>query len=147
MEMVAPLGPVYQAGTLSGNPLSTAAGIATLEQLSAPGTYETLEQRGASLARGLRAAAAAAGVPLTVQRMGSMLTPFFTDAPVRSLDDARRSDTRRFAAFFHGLLDEGVYPPPSQFEAWMVSLAHTEDDVHLVCEAASRALAGRAAGR
>jgi glutamate-1-semialdehyde 2,1-aminomutase len=140
MQMVAPAGPVYQAGTLSGNPLSTAAGLATLTELSKPGVYDELERRGAALEEGLRSAAAEAGVPLTVQRVGSMLTPFFTPDPVRNLEDAKRSDTARFAAFFHAMLAEGVALPPSQFEAWMVSLAHTDDDIGLVVAAASRAL-------
>jgi glutamate-1-semialdehyde 2,1-aminomutase len=141
MEMVAPAGPVYQAGTLSGNPLSTAAGLATLTELSRPGTYEELDRRGALLEEGLRSAAEAAGVTVTVQRVGSMLTPFFTGEPVRNLDDARQSDTKRFATFFHAMLDEGVSVPPSQFEAWMVSMAHTDDDLGRVVEAAGRAFA------
>ena len=141
MEMVAPAGPVYQAGTLAGNPLSTAAGLATLQELSQPGVYEELDRRGALLEEGLRSAAAAAAVPVTVQRVGSMLTPFFTDGEVRNLEDAQLCDTKRFAAFFHAMLEGGVSVPPSQFEAWMVSMAHTDDDLGQVVDVATRAFA------
>jgi glutamate-1-semialdehyde 2,1-aminomutase len=144
MEMVAPSGPVYQAGTLSGNPVSVSAGLATLRVLQAPGAYETLEERGARLESGLAGAAAAAGVPLTVQRAGSMLTPFFTDGPVHDLDSARTARTDRFAAFFTGMLEAGVSIPPSQFEAAFVSLAHTASDIDEIVDAASAVLAALA---
>jgi len=126
MEQIAPAGPVYQAGTLSGNPLAMRAGIETLDILSAPGTYERLEALGARLAGGLAAAAAEAGVPATVNRVGSMLTAFFTDGPVTDYVSAVRSDTKRYATFFHGMLERGVYLAPSQFEAAFLSTAHDE---------------------
>ena len=126
MERVAPLGPVYQAGTLSGNPLAVAAGLAMLELLGAPGFYEGLERQGARLERILREAAAAAGAPLTVQRVGSMLTAFFRDAPVANFADAAASDTARFARWHRALLARGIYWPPSQFEAAFVSGAHDD---------------------
>ncbi len=124
MDQVAPAGPVYQAGTLSGNPLAMRAGIETLDILSAPGTYERLESLGARLADGLAAAAAQAGVPSTVNRVGSMLTAFFTDGPVTDYASAVRSDTKRYATFFHGMLVRGVYLAPSQFEAAFLSTVH-----------------------
>lgn len=128
MEQVAPAGPVYQAGTLSGNPLSVAAGIATLRALDAD-VYASLEHRGGALQEGLDAAAKDAGIPVRIQRVGSMLTPFFTADHVRTLDDAKRTDSTRYAAFFHGLLARGVSTPPSAFEAWFVSMAHTPADI------------------
>jgi len=124
MQRVSPLGPVYQAGTLSGNPLAVAAGLATLELLREPGVYERLEQNSAAVESAFTDAAAAANVQLTVQRVGSMLTPFFGPGPVRSWDDAARCDRARFGRFHRALLDQGVHWPPSQFEAGFVSLAH-----------------------
>src|SRR5581483_5739579 len=129
MRLIAPEGPVYQAGTLSGNPVAMAAGAATLRQLHTPGCYDRLESLGKRLEDGIVQAAARAGATVTVQRVGSMLTPFFTDQPVRDESAARRCDTRLYGRFLHGLLDRGVYAPPSQFEAWFVSLAHTERDL------------------
>ncbi|HEX2677956.1 MAG TPA: aminotransferase class III-fold pyridoxal phosphate-dependent enzyme, partial [Polyangiales bacterium] len=126
MQRVSPLGPVYQAGTLSGNPLACAAGLATLELLRAPGTYEKLEMQSRKLEDMLVSTAKRAGVELTVQRVGSMLTPFFSSGPVRSWDDAARSDKAKFARMHRALLDHGVYWPPSQFEAGFVSLAHDD---------------------
>jgi glutamate-1-semialdehyde 2,1-aminomutase len=126
MEQVAPLGGVYQAGTLSGNPLAVAAGLATLRALESPESYRRLERLGAQLEAGLTAAAAAAGVPLTVNRVGSMLTSFFSGAPVVDLASAKRSDTARYAKFFHAMLARGVFLAASQFEAAFVSLAHTD---------------------
>jgi glutamate-1-semialdehyde 2,1-aminomutase len=140
MELVAPLGPVYQAGTLSGNPLAMAAGAATLKELSQPGAYERLDELAAQLAQGLQEAAQEAGVPLQLNRVGSMLTPFFTDQPVVDYASAQRADTQRYARFFWGLVEQGVYPPPSQFEAWFISLAHTPEDVERTIEAAREAL-------
>jgi glutamate-1-semialdehyde 2,1-aminomutase len=139
MDWVAPAGPVYQAGTLSGNPLAVAAGLKTLEILRRPGTYERLEVISKKLAWGLAAAAAKAGVPLTVNRVGSMFTCFFTHHPVTDYASAKRSDTGKFARFFRALLERGVYFPPSQFEAAFVSTAHSEADVTLTREAAAEA--------
>lgn len=142
MRQVAPLGPVYQAGTLSGNPLAVAAGLATLRTLQADaGAYERLERLGARLERGVRGAAEKAGVPLTVNRVGSMLTAFFCEGPVRSYTEARRADTKRYARYFHGLRERGVYVAPSQFEAAFVSLAHTEADLAEAERAATEAMA------
>jgi len=142
MERVAPLGPVYQAGTLSGNPLAVAAGLATLAALRQGDPYARLEALGARLERGLRTAAEKAGVPLTVNRVGSMLTGFFTGDPVTDYATARRADTKRYAAFFHGLRERGVYVAPSQFEAAFVSLAHSETDLDAAARAAEEALSG-----
>lgn len=129
MSQISPSGSVYQAGTLSGNPLATAAGLATLEICRQPETYPLLSQRTARLADGLRDAASAAGVPVTINRIGSMITPFFVPepgTPVRNLEEATRCNTAGFATFFTAMLDGGVYLPPSQFESWFVGLAHTE---------------------
>ena len=141
MQVVAPLGPAYQAGTLSGNPLATAAGIACLHELVKPGVYDTLEALGAEAEAGLLAAGDATGVPLTVNRVGSMLTAFFTESSVSTWDEAASSDTGQYAAFFHGLLERGVYVAPSQFEAAFVSLAHTAEDVAFAAEQARVAMA------
>ncbi|BDG21326.1 glutamate-1-semialdehyde 2,1-aminomutase [Thermus thermophilus] len=141
MEKVAPLGPVYQAGTLSGNPLAMAAGLATLEILEEnPGYYHYLEDLGAKLEAGLREVLSQKGVPHAVNRMGSMLTVFFTEGPVVTFQDAKRTDTELFKRFFHGLLDRGVYWPPSNFEAAFLSVAHTEEDVEKTLEALEDAL-------
>jgi glutamate-1-semialdehyde 2,1-aminomutase len=140
MQRVSPLGPVYQAGTLSGNPLAVAAGSATLELLREPGVYERLERTGAALEGVLRDAAKSAGVALTVQRVGSMLTPFFSDREVRSWQDAERTDRKRFARFHRSLLENGVYWPPSQFEAGFVSLAHDDAALEKTRDAVSIAL-------
>ncbi len=144
MSHVAPLGAVYQAGTLSGNPLAVAAGLATLRQLQAPGVYATLEARGAQLERGLKAGAEKAGVPLTVNRVGSMLTGFFCGGAVIDYASAKRADTARYARFFHAMLDRGVFLAPSQFEAAFVSLAHSEADLEHAARAAAEALASLA---
>jgi glutamate-1-semialdehyde 2,1-aminomutase len=140
MEQVAPLGGVYQAGTLSGNPLAVAAGLATLRALEDPAAYQRLEALGARLEAGLVEAAKRVGVPLTVNRVGSMLTGFFADGPVVDLDSAKRSDTARYGRFFHGMLGRGVFLAPSQFEAAFVSLAHTEEDVDSAARAAHETL-------
>jgi glutamate-1-semialdehyde 2,1-aminomutase len=140
MNVIAPLGPVYQAGTLSGNPVAVAAGLATIAHLT-PGLYTKLEMLGASLESGLRAGAAQAGVPVTIQRVGSMFTVFFRQGAVRSWSDAASSDTKRFATWHHGLLDRGVYWPPSQFEAAFISAAHTESDIDATIAACDEALA------
>jgi len=140
MDLLAPLGPVYQAGTLSGNPLAMAAGLSALRELKAGGIYEKLERLGALLESGMKAAARNAGVPVQFNRCGSMFCAYFTETPVWNLDDALRCNRDRFARFFHGMLDEGVYIAPSQFEAGFLSAAHTEKDVELTVEAAARVL-------
>jgi glutamate-1-semialdehyde 2,1-aminomutase len=136
MRHVAPLGNVYQAGTLSGNPLAMRAGIETLRLLDEPGAYERLERSSAALADGLAAAAREVGVPVTLNRVGSMLTAFFTADPVRDHAGAARSDTARYARFFHGMLERGVYLAPSQFEALFLSLAHGEAEIDSTIEVA-----------
>lgn len=144
MEMVSPAGPVYQAGTLSGNPLAMSAGIETLEILKEPGTYETLEERSAALERGLMESATKHGVPVAINRVGSMLTVFFTkdaQTPVRNFAEATACNRDRFRAFFHAMLENGVYLPPSQFEAWFVSLAHSEEAIQQTLAAADASLA------
>ena len=129
MERVAPLGGVYQAGTLSGNPLAVAAGLAALRALASPTVYARLEESGARLEAGLVGGAKAAGLPLTVNRVGSMLTAFFTDSPVTDYASAKRSDTARYGRFFHAMLDGGVFLAASQFEAAFVGLAHGASDL------------------
>ena len=141
MEVVAPLGPMYQAGTLSGNPLAVAAGVAALKALQQPAVYRRLEELGGLLAKGLEAAVHKAEAPLALNRMGSMLTAFFCTGPVENYADVQRSDTRVYGRFFHAMLERGVYLAPSQFEAAFVSLAHTEDDIEKTLEAAQEALA------
>jgi glutamate-1-semialdehyde 2,1-aminomutase len=140
MEQMAPVGPVYQAGTLSGNPVAVAAGLATLRVLQEGDIYADLESKGAWLARELRAAADEAGVPVTVNRVGSMLTVFFTSGPVADLAAAKKADLSRFARFFQGMVQQGVYLPPSQFEAWFVSAAHTGADLEKTVLAARQVL-------
>jgi glutamate-1-semialdehyde 2,1-aminomutase len=139
MERIAPAGDVYQAGTLSGNPLATAAGLATLRQLDAA-AYERLDALATALADGLEAAGAAAGVPVQTARAPGLVTLFFSDRPVRDYDDARACDLDRFAAFCRGMLDRGVYLPPSQFEAWFPSLAHTDAHLQRTLDAAAETL-------
>ena len=141
MNHVAPLGAVYQAGTLSGNPLAVAAGLATLAKLRDREVYRRLEALGSELERGLRDAAAKANVPLTVNRVGSMLTAFFCDGAVTDYASAKRADTKRYARYFHAMLERGVFLAPSQFEAAFVSLAHTDADIALAGRAAAEALA------
>jgi glutamate-1-semialdehyde 2,1-aminomutase len=136
MELVAPAGPVYQAGTLSGNPLAMTAGLWSLTELS-PNLYRHLAALGKELAEGLAAAARAARVPLQVNAFGSVLTPFFTSGPVRDYQSALAADTQRYAAFFRGMLARGIYLPPSQFEAWFLSGAHTLKDVARTVKAAA----------
>ena len=128
MSLVAPAGPVYQAGTLSGNPVAMTAGLWALQRLR-PRLYKDLARRGALLAAGLAEAARDAAVPLQVNAFGSLVTPFFTNAPVRDYESAVRANTDAYATFFRGMLARGVYPPPSQFEAWFLSAAHTDRDV------------------
>jgi glutamate-1-semialdehyde 2,1-aminomutase len=142
METVAPLGSTYQAGTLSGNPLAMAAGAATLRVLGEPGTYERLEALSAGVAGGLRAAADGAGRPVTINRVGAMLTMFFCEGPVRSFAEARAADTAAYAAYWRHMLESGVYLAPSQFEATMISLALTDADVKQAAAAAGAWFAG-----
>jgi len=129
MEMLAPLGPVYQAGTLSGNPLAMAAGLATLRELQSPGFYERLDALSAKLVESVARAAKSAGISLWLNRVGSMRTPFFVDAPVTDYASARRADTKLYARFFHAMLERGVYLAPSQFEAVFTSSAHGEREI------------------
>jgi glutamate-1-semialdehyde 2,1-aminomutase len=141
MELVAPLGPVYQAGTLSGNPLAMASGIATLDAIaSTPNAYEQLDVKGSELERGLRQAARAASIPMTVNRVGSMMTAFFNPHVVTDYKSAKESDTALYARFFRGMLESGIYLAPSQFEAMFVSLAHSETDISNTIESAARVL-------
>jgi glutamate-1-semialdehyde 2,1-aminomutase len=140
MDRVAPAGPVYQAGTLSGNPLAVAAGLATLRRLQKENPYSQLETLGARLERGLRDAALKAGVPVQLNRAGSMFTLFFTDREVFDFATAKTCDTQRFNRFFRSMLDQGIYLPPSQFEAAFISTAHTEADIDRTIEAATKAL-------
>jgi len=139
MDLVAPAGPVYQAGTLSGNPMAMTAGLWALARLT-PSLYRDLARRGAMLAAGLADAARAAGVRLQVNAFGSVLTPFFTDAPVRDYDSALAANTGAYATFFGGMLARGIYPPPSQFEAWFLSAAHTDRHVRQTIRAARGAM-------
>ena len=146
MEQASPLGPMYQAGTLSGNPIAVAAGTETVKLLQAPGTYERLDALAAALEEGLRHAAAAAETPVAVNRVGSVMTLFFNPGPVRTWSDVAASDTQRYAAYFHGMLERGVYLAPSAFEASFVSLLHTEDDIDQTMEAAGEAMKGLSRG-
>ena len=141
MELVAPVGPVYQAGTLAGHPVAMAAGLAALTVLKQGRTtlYRRLAAQGRALADGLRVAAAEAGVPFTMHQYGSLVTPFFRAAPIRHAEDARRADVTSYAAWFRALLKQGIYPPPSQFETWFLSTAHTEQDVARTVAAARAA--------
>jgi glutamate-1-semialdehyde 2,1-aminomutase len=140
MDCLAPLGPVYQAGTLSGKPVAMAAGIAALEELKATNAYDRLEKLGAQLQAGLKDAAKSAGVPVTFNRCGSMFCAYFTDQPVHNLADAMKSDRERFKKFFHGMLNEGIYIAPSQFEAGFISTTHSPDDIEQTAGAAAKVL-------
>jgi len=140
MDCLAPTGPVYQAGTLSGNPVAMAAGIAALEELTATDAYTKLERLGTVLEEGLRSAAKSAGVPVQFNRCGSMFCGYFTSEPVHNLADAMKSDRERFKKYFHGMLGEGIYFAPSQFEAGFVSTAHTGEDIEKTIKAAHRVM-------
>jgi glutamate-1-semialdehyde 2,1-aminomutase len=136
MDLIAPAGPVYQAGTLSGNPLAVTAGLATLKQLRAKNLYKQLEERSATLARGVADEAKRAGIALTQTRVGSMLTSFFAQEPVVDWNSAKKADTKRYGLFFHGMLEQGIYLAPSQFEAAFLSTAHTSADIEKTIRAA-----------
>ena len=140
MNQVAPLGPVYQAGTLAGNPLAMRAGIAALKQLTKPGLYDEMTQLARRLVFGLRAELAEAGIPALVNAIGSLATVFFTPGPVRNYTDAKRSDTKRYARFFREMLDRGIFLAPSQFEAVFVSAAHMSQDIDRTLAAARESL-------
>ena len=140
MDVLAPDGPVYQAGTLSGNPLAMAAGIAALEQLQSGEIHRQLETSGARLEAGLNAAAEKSGVVVTVQRIGSMICTFFIDHPVHNLAEAMLADRERFKKYFHGMLSEGVYFAPSPFEAGFISAAHTDKDIDATISAAEKVM-------
>jgi len=140
MDHVAPLGPVYQAGTLAGNPLAMRAGIAALTQLTKPGLYEQVTQLAQQLVFGLRAELADAGIPAQINAIGSLATVFFTPDPVKNYNDAKRSDTKRYARFFREMLDRGIFLAPSQFEAAFVSAAHTVQDIDRTLAAARESL-------
>jgi glutamate-1-semialdehyde 2,1-aminomutase len=141
MSVVAPLGGVYQAGTLSGNPLAVAAGMKMLEILRRPGTYEGLERASAQLVDGLAGLARERGIPMVSNRVGSMFTGFFSESEVFDYASAKKSDTGRFGRFFHAMLDGGVYLAPSQFEAAFLSTAHDGRALDRTLEAARRAFA------
>ncbi len=140
MKCVAPEGDVYQAGTLSGNPLAVTAGLTTLKNLAEPGVYEHLESRAAALAEGLAAATQKHGIDAWHSRVGSMLMLYFTSETVTDADGARTADTERYQQYFWGLVERGVYVAPSQFEAGFVSLVHSEDDIHKTVQAAAEVL-------
>lgn len=140
MDALAPVGPVYQAGTLSGNPLAMAAGIAALKGLEESEAYSALEILGERLENGLMEAAQSAGVPVQINRCGSMFCMFFTDQPVVNLAGAMRSDRDRFARFFHGMLERGIYLAPSQFESGFLSTAHSAEDIDRTVAAAEKVL-------
>jgi len=140
MDYLAPLGPVYQAGTLSGNPVAMAAGLANLNELLAGDAYAKLETTGQQLAAGMKDAAKSAGVPMEFNSCGSMFCGYFTGEPVHNVADAMRSDRERFKKFFHGMLDEGVYLAPSQFESGFLSTAHTAADIEKTVGAAAKVL-------
>jgi len=129
MDQIAPDGPVYQAGTLSGNPLAMAAGIATLTELNKPGVYAELDQKTDHLIKGLKEAAAASGIPVQVDRVGSVLGMFFRDKPVKNMDDAKSCDLDRFTKYYNAMLEKGIYLAPSQFESGFVSTAHREEQI------------------
>jgi glutamate-1-semialdehyde 2,1-aminomutase len=140
MDCLAPVGPVYQAGTLSGNPLAMAAGLAALEELAATDAYTQLEELGQALESGLRQAAQTAGVPVQLNRCGSMFCCYFTSGPVHNVTDAMKSDRERFKRYFHGMLAKGIYFAPSQFEAGFLSTAHTPADIERTVKAAARVM-------
>jgi glutamate-1-semialdehyde 2,1-aminomutase len=132
MELIAPAGPVYQAGTLSGNPLAMAAGLATLEELARPGMWPRAASWAERAAALIGAAAERASIPVVVQRVGTMFTPFFAGAPVRSFGEVKQTDRQAYAAFFHAMLEAGIYLPPSPFEAAFSSVVHGDHELELL---------------
>jgi len=142
MDRIAPRGDVYQAGTLSGNPLAMAAGIATLEELRKDGVFDELNNKTARLVNGIKKAAEDAGISVSVSMAGAMAGVFFNSAEVNSFEDAKKSDLETFAAYYNGMLEKGIYLAPSQFEAIFTSTAHTDEDIDLTIQAASEVLAG-----
>ena len=140
MAFIAPQGPIYQAGTLSGNPLAMAAGIATLTQLKATGFYESLDEKTEWLSAGLTRASEKAGIPVKLARAGSMLGLFFTDTDVKDFKDAKTSDLNRFSTYYKGMLQEGIYLAPSQFEALFVSAAHDRTQIDKTIQAAEKVM-------
>ena len=136
--MIAPAGPVYQAGTLSGNPVAVAAGLETLRQLKKPGVYKALETESKALAEGLGEVAKYAKIPYCQTRVGSMIGGFFTEGPVTNYSEAKQSNTARYAKFFHGMLNHGIYLAPSQFEAMLLSTAHTNRHISQTIAAAQK---------
>jgi len=142
MSMMAPSGPVYQAGTLSGNPLAMVAGIETLRALQEPGFYKELERKAAMLWKGIVESSEEAGVQLQVSRIGSVMTPFFTDQPVRDYESATSADSQKFGEFHRQLLEQGIYWPPSQYEAGFISQAHSYEDIEVTIKAVSKSLTG-----
>jgi glutamate-1-semialdehyde 2,1-aminomutase len=147
MEQIAPLGPVYQAGTLSGNPVAMAAGLATLDIVSREGFYEPLFRRTTALCEGLQAAADAAGVPFTTNHAGTMFGGFFTDAPaVTNYADVMACDTAAFGRFFHRMLELGIYLAPASYEAGFMSAAHSDEDIEQTIDAAKIAFTDLQAG-
>jgi glutamate-1-semialdehyde 2,1-aminomutase len=141
MEMVAPIGPMYQAGTLSGNPLAMTAGIATIRGLTAPGVWEQMEERGERLMQGLHAAAEEQGIAVSHSRVGTMFGLFFNEGPVVDWPSAKKSDTQLFARYFQSMLAQGVYVAPSQFEAGFLSTAHGDHEIEATINAAARTFA------
>ena len=135
MELIAPVGPVYQAGTLSGNPLAMAAGLATLDVLARPGTWQRAADWAERASSEMTTAAERAGVPLIVQRVGTMFTPFFTERSVRTFAEAKRTDREAYSRFFHAMLEGGVYLPPSAFEAAFSSTVHGDSELELLSSA------------
>jgi glutamate-1-semialdehyde 2,1-aminomutase len=142
MEHLSPVGPVYQAGTLSGNPIAMVAGLALMAELAKPGVYDELERKGARLEAGLRAAVGAAGIDAFLTRVGAMACMFFTPETVRDWPSASTSDTGLYAAYFRGMLERGIVLAPSQFEATFVGLAHSDEDIDAMTSAAAEVLAG-----
>ena len=141
MEHIAPQGPVYQAGTLSGNPLAMAAGIATLTQLKTPGLYDALDEKGYRLAGGLKKAAERSGIKVVLDRVGSMLGLFFTAKPVKNYNDAKTSDLNMYASYYKGMLEKGIYLAPSQFESFFISAAHNTEHIDATIQAAKEVFA------